>query len=184
MTAPTKRDLAFPGDLIEYTIGSTVITAQWLETGIYHVSVRQGPARVAELCQSFPDEIDARAFARGIAEMYRDLANGAPKDAAEIAPAIPEHIEPRTPLAAALVNLLHNSTVAKLAAELGVSRTAVYRWRNGSTPNPRNTAELLRLSKDLGDRGAGCGCRGYGRVQATTGAVATFLRCSCNPKAV
>lgn len=132
---------------------------------------------VEEHTRSFATAEDATDWAAMLVAYYNPI----PDSPAEITPTIDVPVL-RTPVAAALTNLrIAGWTVAKIAAELGVTRGAVYRWRRGGTPNPRNLAKLVDLSESLAAHGAGCGCRGYGCVQVTTNANPVHGRCSCNP---
>lgn len=60
------------------------------------------------------------------------------------APVEPEP-EPTAPQAAIGALRAAGWTVAKIAAEVGVHRSSVYRWSHGHTPNPRNAAALALL---------------------------------------
>lgn len=66
----TKPSLSNPGDAIEHQIGRVVIRLQFVREGAYTVTVEQGTLRVEDNCGSYPTEDEARAIARGYAQMY------------------------------------------------------------------------------------------------------------------
>lgn len=155
----------------------------------YVETLTRGPVAqlIGEHTRAFGTEDDVNDYLTFLKGIYGPI----PDTIAELTPAPAEQIAPRTGTLAALTNLkVAQWSVAKIAAEMGVSRAAVYRWRNGHTPSQRNYDRLVALSDALAEVGDGCGCRGYGVVhtgerhngRTTYAVVGTFVRCSfCNP---
>jgi hypothetical protein len=186
MTAPTLTQTVIPrtNGLSDVVITPTVTTIAGVDVHriTTHLGHFPGGTLIEEHTKSFATADGAAYFAAMVEGYYTPI----PDTIAEIAPA--EQPTPRTPTAAALANLtIAGWSVAKIGAELGVTRTAVYRWRKGNTPNARNLAALLALSADLAKVGDGCGCRGFGVILtgdtwAGGTLAATYGRCVCNPK--
>ncbi len=59
-------------DLIRFQIGTIMIVLQWVATDAYTVTTtRGGILRIEDNCGSYPTEDEARAIARGYAQMYK-----------------------------------------------------------------------------------------------------------------
>lgn len=66
-----KTSLDFIGDEIHYTAGRVTITLHWVRPNVYGVITRQGASRVEDNCGSYTTEAEARAVARGYAELAK-----------------------------------------------------------------------------------------------------------------
>lgn len=66
------KQLTAIDDVIRYQIGNIIIALQWVAYGAYTVvTTRCGVDRIEDNCGSYPTEVEARAVARGYAEMYK-----------------------------------------------------------------------------------------------------------------
>jgi len=65
-----RRELRAVGDLITHSVGAVEIRLHWVRQNVFNVSVWRGVTRVDEHGDSFPAEDDARALARGLAQMF------------------------------------------------------------------------------------------------------------------
>lgn len=186
MTAPTLTQIVIPrtNGLSDVVITLTVTTIAGVDVHriTTHLGHFPGGTLIAEHTKSFATAADAADFAAFVEAVYSPI----PDTIAEIAPA--EQPTPRTPTAAALMNLeIAGLAVSTIAARLHVSVGTVYRWRRGATPNARNLAKLTAMSGELAKVGDGCGCRGFGVILtgdtwAGGTLAATYGRCACNPK--